>query len=313
MNLTDRKYDVLVVDDSPVYRKLVEQVLSSESYSLMFACNGAEAMKLYEENSPSIVVTDWMMPDFSGFELCQRIRSDDSRPYTYIIVMTSNGDKGNLVKGLKAGADDYLTKPFDPAEMLARIGVGRRIVDLNRELAAKSQKLEQAARTDPLTGLPNRRAIEEWAEKQVRGAARHGFPLWVVVGDIDNFKAINDNFGHDAGDIVLKIFADMLKKSTRASDICGRLGGDEFLLVITHVENTHVEATVNRFREHFAALSFPLQGQSVRVTASFGVSGFLTKETQEFGGMVRQADQMLYEAKRAGRNLVRVSFPQNNP
>jgi two-component system, cell cycle response regulator len=309
MNQTKRNYEVLVVDDSPVYRKLVEQVLSSEAYSLLFARDGAEAMKLYEERSPCLVITDWMLPDFSGFELCLRIRSDDTRPYTYIIVMTSNTEKGNVVKGLEAGADDYLTKPFDPGEMLARIGVGRRIIDLNRELAAKSLRLEEAARTDPLTGLPNRRAIEEWAGKQLRGATRHGFPLWVAVGDIDNFKSINDSFGHDAGDIVLKTFADVLKKNTRASDICGRLGGDEFLVVITHVDREHVEATVNRFREQFVALSFPLQGQSVRVTASFGVTGVQSKDAQDFGSLVRKADQMLYEAKRAGRNLVRVSLP----
>ncbi len=222
--------------------------------------------------------------------------------------MTSNTEKGNVVKGLQAGADDYLTKPFDPGEMLARIGVGRRIIDLNRELAAKSRKLEQAAWTDPLTGLPNRRAIEDWSFKQLRGAARHGFSLWVVVGDIDSFKTINDTFGHDAGDIVLKTFADILKKNTRASDICGRLGGDEFLLVITHVEAQGVEATVNRFREQFAALSFPLQGQSVNVTASFGVAGFQNKELHDFSTLVRKADQLLYEAKRAGRNLVRVGI-----
>src|SRR4029077_201273 len=159
---------------------------------LLFAKDGAEAIKLYEEHVPSIVITDWVLPDFSGLELCQRIRCDDTQPYTYIIVMTSKTEKGNVVQGLASGADDYLTKPFDPQEMLARIGVGRRIIDLNRELAAKSQKLEQAARTDPLTGLPNRRAIEEWAARQVRGAARHGFPLWVALGDIDNFKSIND-------------------------------------------------------------------------------------------------------------------------
>jgi two-component system cell cycle response regulator len=306
----DRHYEILVVDDSPVYRKLVEQVLSSEPYSLLFARDGAEAMKLYEKHSPAIVITDWMLPDFCGFELCQRIRSDDSRPYTYILVMTSNTEKDNLVKGLQAGADDYLTKPFDPEEMLARIGVGRRIIHLNRELAAKTLLLEEAARTDPLTGLPNRRAIEEWAAKQVRGAQRHGFRLWVVVGDIDNFKSINDTFGHDAGDVVLKTFADALKKNTRASDICGRLGGDEFLLVITHVESDQVELAVNRFREQFAQLSFPLQGQSVCVTASFGVAGMQSNKPQEFGALVRQADRMLYEAKRSGRNLVRISSPQ---
>jgi two-component system, cell cycle response regulator len=250
------------------------------------------------------------MPDFSGPELCQRIRADQSRPYTYIILMTSNTEKGNVVKGLQAGADDYLAKPFDPGEMVARIGVGRRIIDLNRELSAKSQKLEEAARTDPLTGLPNRRAIEEWAFKQLRGAARHGFSLWVVVADIDSFKTINDTFGHHAGDIVIKTFADYLKRCTRSSDICGRLGGDEFLLVMTHVESGHIEATVNRFRVQFASLSFPFQGQSVSVSASFGIAGCSGKDLLEFGGLVRKADQMLYEAKRGGRNTVRVCYPE---
>lgn len=307
MSQTPPTYELLVVDDSTVYRKLVEQTLSSEPYSLLFARNGAEAMQIFEERSPSFVITDWMLPDFSGFELCQRIRADGSRPYCYIIVMTSSREKGHVVKGLQAGADDYLTKPFDPAEMLARVGVGRRIIDLNRELAAKTLKMEEAARTDPLTGLPNRRAIEEWASKQTKGAARHGFPLWVVLGDIDKFKAINDTFGHDAGDIVLRTFADLLKRNTRVSDICGRLGGDEFVVVLTHVEPNNIEETVNRFRENFSALSFPLQGKSVRVTASFGVAGLRPGEAADFAALLRKADKMLYEAKRAERNLVRVS------
>jgi diguanylate cyclase (GGDEF)-like protein len=310
MSQSDGKYQVLVVDDSPVYRKLVEQLLVTEPYSLLFAKNGAEALILFHQHSPCMVVTDWIMPDFSGLELCKRIRADRSRPYTYVILMTSSKEKGNLVKGLQAGADDYLTKPFDPEELMARMEVGRRIIDLNRELAAKSLKLEEAARTDPLTGLPNRRAIEEWALRQLQGAARHGFPLWVVLGDIDNFKRINDTFGHDAGDIVLQTFASALKKNTRASDICGRLGGDEFLLVITHVETESVDTTVNRFREQFAALSFPLQGQSVNVTASFGIAGFVGREIQDFTVLVRKADQMLYEAKRGGRNRVCAALPE---
>jgi two-component system cell cycle response regulator len=313
MNQANHKYEVLVVDDSPVQRKLVEQVLSSEEFLLAFARDGTEAIKAYEECSPCMVITDWMLPDFSGFELCQRIRSDPSRPYTYIIVMTSNSEKGNVVKGLQAGADDYLTKPFDPGEMRARVGVGRRIIDLNRDLAIKSQKLEEAARTDPLTGLPNRRAIEEWGERQLRGASRHGFPLWVVLADIDNFKAINDTFGHTAGDIVLKTFGEVLKKSTRASDICGRLGGDEFVLVVSHVENEYIEGTVNRFREQFAELSFPLEGRNVKATASFGVAGAADKNLHEFADLLSKADQMLYESKRAGRNLVRVAFHATHP
>jgi two-component system cell cycle response regulator len=309
MSSPNPNYELLVVDDSPVYRKLVEQVLAGEPFALLFARNGAEALDLYQKHSPCMVITDWMMPDFSGLELCERIRADNSRPYTYLILMTSNTEKGSVVKGLQAGADDYLTKPFDPGEMLARIGVGRRIIDLNREIALKSEKLEEAARTDPLTGLPNRRAIEDWAARQLRGAARHGYWLWVVLGDIDCFKTINDTFGHDAGDIVLKTFADVLKKNTRASDICGRLGGDEFLLVVTHTEPENIEATINRFREQFAVLSFPFQGQSVSVHASFGAAGFHSNSAADFTVLVRNADQMLYEAKRAGRNLVRVLFP----
>lgn len=249
------------------------------------------------------------MPDLTGPELCECIRADATSPYTYIILMTSKAEGANIVQGLQAGADDYLTKPFDPAEMLARVGVGRRIIDLNRELVAKSERLEEAARTDPLTGLPNRRAIEEWAIKQLRGAARHGFSLWVIVGDLDCFKSVNDTFGHDAGDTVLKQFAEILKKNTRASDICGRLGGDEFLIVLAHVNAEHIELTVNKFRKQLAQLSFPFQGKSISVTASFGAAGFHSKNLRDFRELMREADQMLYEAKRAGRNLVKISFP----
>jgi len=309
MNSPSPRYQVLVVDDSPVYRKLIEHVLSTEShYEPLYAQGGKEALRLYREHSPPIVITDWMMPDISGVELCRQIRADSSRPYTYTILMTANTEKGSVVKGLQAGADDYLTKPFDDGEMLARVGVGRRIIDLNREVAAKSRKLEEAAQTDSLTGLPNRRALEAWAGKQMQGATRHGFHFWVVLGDIDSFKTINDTFGHEAGDTVLRAFADLLREGTRSSDICGRLGGDEFLLVITHVSAEGIELTVNRIREKFAALSFPFAGKSVKVTTSFGGVGFQSKGVHDFGSLVRKADQMLYEAKRKGRNCVRVLY-----
>lgn len=303
------KLGVLVVDDSPVYRKLVEHTLEGQPYAPVFAKNGREAMELYARHGPSIVITDWMMPDFSGLELCQHIRGDVKHPYTYIIVLTSVSEKGNVVKGLAAGADDYLTKPFDPGEMLARIGVGRRTVDLHREIDGKNKLLEEMAHTDPLTALPNRRAIEEWAGRQLRGAARHGYSLWVVHADLDSFKTINDNFGHDAGDQVLKEFAAMLKEHTRASDISGRMGGDEFLLVLTHVDEKHIRMTVERLREHFASKKFSFGGKNISVTASFGVRGFQSKEPLEFSLLVREADKALYEAKRAGRNQIKIEPP----
>src|SRR5256884_612738 len=296
------KFPVLVVDDSPVYRKLIEHALEDEAYSPLFAKNGHQALELYAKHGPSIVITDWMMPDFSGQELCERIRGDVQHPYTYIIVLTSISEKDNVVKGLAAGADDYLTKPFDPGELLARIGVGRRTIDLHREIDRKNKLLEEMAHTDPLTALPNRRALEEWTGRLLRGAARHGYPLWVVHADLDSFKSINDSHGHDAGDQVLKAFAAILKEYTRASDICGRMGGDEVLLVLTHVDEKHIRLTVERLREQFASKKFSFGGQSISVTASFGVCGFKGKQPPEFSALVRQADKALYSAKRAGRN-----------
>jgi two-component system chemotaxis response regulator CheY len=300
------KLQVLVVDDSPVYRKLIEHALEDGGYTPLFAQNGREALALYGQHAPAIVITDWMMPDFSGPELCERIRSHAQSAYTYIIVLTSISEKDNVVKGLAAGADDYLTKPFDPGELLARIGVGRRTIGLHREIEAKNKLLNEMAHTDSLTGLPNRRAIEEWAARQLRGAARHGFAMWVAHADLDNFKSINDSYGHDAGDRVLQKFGEVLRENTRASDISGRMGGDEFLLVMTHLGEKSTRLTVERLRKQFAALKFSFGGETVSVTASFGIAGFQGKEPPDFSKLVRQADMALYSGKRAGRNQVTV-------
>jgi len=307
------KCQVLVVDDSAVSRKLVEHALEPSGHTLLFAKSGAEAMELFRRHSPQIIVTDWMMPDFSGLELLQKIRAEEQREYTYVIVLSAKSEKDNVVKGLAAGADDYLTKPFDPAELLARIGVGGRTVDLHREIDAKNRLLEALAHTDSMTDLPNRRAIEDWAGRQLRGAARHGFPMWVVHADLDSFKEINDSHGHDAGDAVLKRFSEVLKGNTRASDICGRMGGDEFLLVITHVEKHYIEATINRLREEWAACVFEFAGKCVSLTASFGIAGFCGTGTPTFQSLVAQADKALYAAKRTGGNRVEISLATEAP
>ena len=163
---------------------------------------------------------------------------------------------------LTAGADDYLTKPFHARELLARLGVGRRLVNLHRQLEAKNLLLEELALTDGLTGLPNRRAVEAWAVRQLKGAARHGFPFWVALADLDRFKKVNDTYGHDAGDTVLKKFAEILKANTRSSNMCARFGGEEFLLVLTHVNKkvskSRLGACVNSLRVKHSGLETEL-------------------------------------------------------
>ena len=297
-------FSVLVADDSPVYRKLVEQALAEDSCPVLYANSGHQAIEIFEREHPDLVITDWLMPDLTGIELCQRIRAGEQSSYTYIIILTSNAEKANVVKGLSAGADDYLTKPFDRQELLARVHVGQRLIDLHRQIEAKNRLLEELALTDPLTGLPNRRAIESWASRQLSGAARHGFALWVVLMDLDHFKSVNDTHGHDAGDAVLKRFGDILRANTRLSDISGRIGGEEFLLVLTHADEKSVVVVLDRMREQLAAGPVEWNRATIHVTASFGVAGFCGKHAPEFSELVRQADEALYRAKDAGRNRI---------
>ena len=298
-----QEFKILVADDSRLYRKLVEETLAQERYTVCFAKNGREAGDLLAEYRPALVITDWEMPDITGIELCRRIRGDQGA-YTYIILLTSKAEKDQIIRGLSAGADDYLTKPFHSGELLARVAVGRRIVELHREIQAKNRLLEELALTDSLTALPNRRAIEEWAVRQLSGAARHGFPFWVVMADLDSFKAVNDAYGHEAGDIVLKRFADLLRAKTRASNMCGRIGGEEFVVVITHVPKLSIQMAIERIRSLFEAERFSFGENVLAVTASFGIVGFQGGEPPNFGQLLREADTALYAAKRAGRNRI---------
>ena len=294
---------ILVADDSPISRRLVEHALEHEPYPVLFAENGTRALEKIAEFQPQIVISDWMMPDFSGPDLCRRIRQSAAH-YTYIILLTSSSDLDRLVEGLEAGADDYVTKPFHEKELIARIGVGRRIISMHREIEAKNRLLEQTARSDHLTGIPNRRAVEEFAAKQISGATRYKFSLWVVTADLNRFKFINDTYGHSAGDEVLKYFAAILKANTRASDICGRLGGDEFALVLTHAATNGVPVMIERLRTALANHDFGFDGHEVHLTASFGMARFEPGSPKDFAQLLAEADAALYREKSTLRERI---------
>jgi two-component system, cell cycle response regulator len=305
----EQQIRVLVADDSAVSRKFVEHTLSEKQYSLIFAKSGRETVDLFAEHHPTIMIVDWIMPDLTGIEICKHIRSKTQASYTYIILLTGKSGKESVVQGLATGADDYLTKPFHPEELIARVGVGLRIMELQREIEVKNAMLQELALTDPLTSLPNRRAIEEWAARQLSGAARYGFSFWVALGDLDHFKAVNDTHGHDAGDTVLKAFSQILKSKSRSSDICGRIGGEEFLFVLTHATKEDAKRLIECIRMELESTKFNFNGKSLTVTASFGLAGFTGTKAPDFNRLVAQADLALYSAKRLGRNRVEVEEP----
>jgi len=302
--MSGAEFKILVADDSPLYVMLVKESLSSQPCTLLFAKNGCEAIELFAEHKPAMVITDWVMPKVDGLELCRRIRADFPEVYSYLMLLTSNDEKENVIAGLDAGADDYLSKPFHAGELVARVRVGRRLVELQREIQSKNRQLETMALTDSLTGLPNRRAIDVWAPRELSAASRYGFSLWVAMADLDFFKKINDEYGHNAGDIVLQGFAEILRRNTRASDICGRLGGEEFVAALTHAERKDVGGIIERIRSTLEEQEFSFQGKIIHATASFGVAGFQGDKLTDFAALAARADVALYSAKQKGRNRV---------
>ena len=300
----EEEFKILVADDSALYTMLVKHSLSEQGCMLLFAKDGCEAIELFAEHKPAMVITDWVMPNIDGLELCRRIRTGFPEIYSYLMLLTSNDEKESVIAGLEAGADDYLSKPFHAGELVARVRVGRRVVQLHREIQSKNRELEAMALTDSLTGLPNRRAIAVWAPRELSAATRYGFSLWVAMVDLDFFKKINDEYGHDAGDIVLQGFAEILRRNTRASDICGRVGGEEFLIALTHVERENVGNVIERIRRTLEQREFSFQGKIIHATASFGVAGYQGEKLADFASLVARADAALYSAKQKGRNGV---------
>jgi two-component system cell cycle response regulator len=303
---------LLVVDDDPDTRRLLAISLGRAGHQIVEADGGEEGWEQYQRERARLIILDWMMPGLDGIDLITRIRANEADAYTYIIMLSVLREKPQVVTGLQAGADDYLTKPFDPEELAARVSIGERILKLQERLVASRQSMEKLAMHDTLTGLLNRRAIHDRAlaelNRRRRGSAHA--PLSIIMLDIDHFKSINDSYGHDAGDLALQVVADLLTGQLRSYDGLGRWGGEEFLMLLPGTALAEACAVAERIRANLAKAKPALpDGTRVSLSASLGVAAIDESDAGPVGEqwldhLVRAADQALYRAKSRGRNRV---------
>lgn len=298
---------ILIADDSIVSRHLLEATLRKWGYEVMVACDGAEALQILErEDAPALIILDWMMPGVTGLEVCQKIRQRGSEPYTYILLLTSKSQKEDLIEGMDAGADDYITKPFDQNELQVRLRAGTRLVDLQAQLLSAREALREQATRDSLTHLWNRNSILEALTRELSRAHRETSPLGVVIVDLDHFKYVNDNHGHPAGDAVLREAARRMQNSVRQYDSLGRYGGEEFLILLPGCGEAESFSQAERLRRHLTQSDIRVNDISLHITASFGVTAAIPGEPWTAEGLIRKADEALYVAKKSGRNRVEI-------
>jgi len=311
---------MLIVEDDPIVRQKLIKLLTATGEPVFAAADGEEAMQIVAEQTPRVVVSDWVMPRMDGVDLCRRIRSASATDPTHFIMLTAHSDKSRLLDAYQAGVDDFVSKPFDPEELLARVRAGIRSAkvrdDLHRraigsqarsgELALVNSRLEQLTITDELTGLFNRRHAMSRMEEQWSLADRYNRPLTIAAIDVDHFKEINDTYGHDAGDAVLKQIAALLREKTRTSDAVCRVGGDEFLIIFPSQTVEEAAVCTERFRMAVKAHSFKIGGRDIATSASIGLAS-RQPDMAQFPDLLKCADIALYEAKRAGRGVSRVA------
>src|SRR4051812_12269395 len=287
---------VLLVDDDPAMLRLLSKWVEAEGYKVLRAGDGRAAIEMIESEHPRLLVTDWEMPDVNGLELVRWVRGQNFGHYLYTIFLTIRTDSADMLKGLEAGADDFLKKPVDRNELLARIRAGSRVMELE-------QRLSLLANTDGMTGLATRRVLFEDLRREWARSELYRTPLSCVMIDIDFFKRINDIHGHQAGDEVLRQLGQLLGAGVRTSDFVGRYGGEEFCVVLPETSDEQAVTWAERMRARIAAQQITVNDTKLDLTASFGVAQRLA-DTASPEALVDMADQALVVAKRSGRDRV---------
>ncbi|MBX9788909.1 MAG: diguanylate cyclase [Pirellulales bacterium] len=301
---------VLIADDDAMSRRLVESSLVRWGYEAVVASDGLEASHvLLGPDAPKLALLDWLMPGIDGAQLCEDIRRQKPEPYTYIIMLTSKQTKEDVIRGLEAGADDYVCKPFDPSELKVRLRTGKRILYLQDQLIGAREALRDLATRDQLTNLWNRATILTTIGNELNRASREGSSLAVMVGDLDNFKQINDTYGHPIGDEVLRAVAQSMREVLRPYDSVGRYGGEEFVAVLPGCVRDNASSHGERIRAAISRLEVSTPSGVIRPTISVGVAVADRQCQLDAHALIVAADAALYEAKRAGRNRVVVAEP----
>lgn len=294
---------VLVIEDHPDQRDLLAIVLQREGYRVITAANGLEALEKLETEKVQIALSDIMMPKMDGFELIKQVRSNPSFKSIYLILITARIQEGDRVRGLDLGADDYITKPFSFSELLARIRVGSRVVQYQ-------QHLEYQTQIDSLTGLFNRRAFENKMNEEFERSKRYHNPLSVLLLDIDNFKTINDTYGHHGGDAALVRISETFRERTRQSDFPSRYGGEEFVLILPETDQESALQVASKIHDSIRASSFGTTARPFTLTVSIGVSSTSARFYSNWRELVDDADRALYIAKNSGKDRIEIWQPE---
>jgi diguanylate cyclase (GGDEF)-like protein len=317
MTIASDRLTVVVVDDDPIELKLLVRHLTTLGHDVHTAVNGREALEYILNLCPQLIITDWKMPEMDGMALCRALRQTKVGRQLYILMLTGSEEDDSQIEAFDAGADDYIVKPFRPKILAARVRACARVYRLQQEiereqaelqrcmseLGVANRKLQQAALTDPLTGIHNRRYAMERLDQEWAASARSGDPLSCLVIDIDFFKRVNDSYGHDVGDLVLKETAATLRASLRLSDVICRIGGEEFVVFGPAMDLETARLCGERLRAQAQSSTIEAPCATIRVTLSIGVA----ERSASMDGpadLLKAADQAVYVAKQEGRNRV---------
>lgn len=299
---------LLLAEDAPLEREQLQYFLQKGGYVVETASDGLEALDKITRDPFHILLTDWEMPGMDGASLCRRVREAELPGYVYILLLTGHGSSDHVVDALGSGADNFIRKPVDPAELLAHVDAGLRIVQLERSLRAANEQIRRLTVTDPLVGTFNRRHLDVELIKEVERARRYGHSLSVVMADLDRFKNINDRFGHSVGDDVLREFGCRARGAIRqGSDWIARFGGEEFVIVLPETPLAGAMATAEKIRSILQATSVATSTGLVKVSASFGVAALTPSDDSAAlasADLLKRADEALYRGKLTGRNRV---------